>query len=78
MIVVSANAATGQVYMFSFQRDIAQFPLYTGGTMQGYWKLNTFAGYTKGYPDAFPNPGQPALAYEIGFLIGMPIRKPIS
>jgi LCP family protein required for cell wall assembly len=73
MIVVSANAATGQVYMFSFPRDIAQFPLYVGGTMPGYWKLNTFAGYTKGYPDTFPNPGQPALAYEIGFLIGMPI-----
>ena len=73
MIVVSANAATGQVYMFSFPRDIAQFPLYVGGTMPGYWKLNTFAGYTKGYPDTFPNPGQPALAFEIGFLIGMPI-----
>ncbi len=73
MIVVSANAATGQVYMFSFPRDMAQFPLYVGGTMPGYWKLNTFAGYTKGYPDTFPDPGQPALAYEIGFLIGMPI-----
>jgi LCP family protein required for cell wall assembly len=41
--------------------------------MPGYWKLNTFAGYTKGYPDTFPDPGQPALADEIGFLLGIPI-----
>jgi LCP family protein required for cell wall assembly len=73
MIVVSANAATGQLYMFSFPRDSAQFPLYVGGTMPGYWKLNSFAGYTKLYPDTFPDPGQPALAYEIGFLLGIPI-----
>lgn len=73
MIVVSVNTATDQVYMFSFPRDTAQFPLYVGGTMPGYWKLNTFAGYTKGYPDTFPDPGQPALADEIGFLLGIPI-----
>ncbi len=73
MIVVSANASTGDVYMFSFPRDTAQFPLYVGGTMPGYWKLNSFAGFTKLYPDTFPNPGQPALAYEIGYLLGIPI-----
>jgi LCP family protein required for cell wall assembly len=73
MIVVSVNAATNKVYMFSFPRDTAQFPLYIGGTMPGYWKLNTFAGYTKGYPDTFSDPGQPALADEIGFLLGIPI-----
>lgn len=73
MLVVSANTATGEVYMFSFPRDIAQFPLYVGGTMPGYWKLNTFAGYTKQHPEIFPEPGQPALAYEIGYLLGIPI-----
>jgi LCP family protein required for cell wall assembly len=73
MMVVSANAATGEVYMFSFPRDIAGFPLYVGGTMPGYWKLNTFAGYTKQHPETFPEPGQPALAYEIGYLLGIPI-----
>jgi LCP family protein required for cell wall assembly len=73
MIVVSANTTTNQVYMFSFPRDTSQFPLYVGGTMPGYWKLNTFAGYTKLYPDSFPEPGQPSLSYEIGFLLGMPI-----
>jgi LCP family protein required for cell wall assembly len=73
MMVVSANSTTGEVYMFSFPRDIAQFPLYVGGTMPGYWKLNTFAGYTKQHPETFPEPGQPALAYQIGYLLGIPI-----
>jgi LCP family protein required for cell wall assembly len=73
MIVVSANANSGEVFMFSFPRDTAGFPLYVGGTMPGYWKLNTFAGYTKQHPEAFPDPGQPALAYEIGYLLGIPI-----
>ena len=73
MIVVSANAATGDVHMFSFPRDTAGFPLYLGGRMPGFWKLNTFAGYTKQHPETFPEPGQPALAYEIGYLLGIPI-----
>jgi LCP family protein required for cell wall assembly len=73
MMVVSANSTTGEVFMFSFPRDIAGFPLYVGGTMPGYWKLNTFAGYTKQHPETFPDPGQPALAYEIGYLLGIPI-----
>ncbi|MEO8625202.1 MAG: LCP family protein [Candidatus Limnocylindrales bacterium] len=75
MIVVSANAATGELYQFSFPRDLTGFPLYVGGTMPGYWKLNTFAGYTKQHPETFPEPdlGQPALAYEIGYLLGIPI-----
>jgi LCP family protein required for cell wall assembly len=61
--------------MFSFPRDTAGFPLYLGGTMPGYWKLNTFAGYTKQHPETFPEDvqGQPALAYEIGYLLGIPI-----
>ena len=73
MIVASANAATGKVYMFSFPRDTAGFPLYVGGTMPGYWKLNTFTGYTKQHPEAFPEPGLPALTYELGYLLGIPI-----
>lgn len=73
MIVASANAATGDVLMFSFPRDSAGFPLYVGGTMPGYWKLNTFTGYTKQHPETFDEPGLPALAYEIGYLLGIPI-----
>ena len=73
MMVVSANTSTGEVYMFSFPRDIAQFPLYVGGTMPGYWKLSSFAGYTKQHPETFNDPGQPSLAYEVGYLLGIPI-----
>jgi LCP family protein required for cell wall assembly len=64
--------------MFSFPRDTAEFPLYdaAGGTFGG--KLNQFAGYTKNAtnPDGslrYSEPGQQSLAYEIGFLLGIPI-----
>jgi len=73
MIVASVNSQTDDLYIFSFPRDTARFPLFTGGTMPGNWKLSSFAGYTKLYPDIFPTPGQPALAYEIGYLLGVPI-----
>ena len=73
MIVASVNSQTDDLYIFSFPRDTARFPLYTGGTMPGNWKLSSFAGYTKLYPDIFATSGQPALAYEIGYLLGTPI-----
>jgi LCP family protein required for cell wall assembly len=70
MIVVSTNPQTSEVYMFSFPRDTAGFPIYNGGTYDG--KLNTFAGHTKDDP-RFDGGGGQALTYEIGFLLGMPI-----
>jgi LCP family protein required for cell wall assembly len=78
MIVASVDTSNNHVYMFSFPRDTAQFPLYdsAGGTFNG--KLNQFAGWTKGQVNTdgtprFPEPGQQSLAYEIGFLLGIPI-----
>ena len=78
MIVASVDTSNNDVYMFSFPRDTAQFPLYdaAGGTFNG--KLNQFAGWTKGQanPDGSPRftePGQQSLSYEIGFLLGIPI-----
>ena len=71
MLVVSVNSETGEVLMFSFPRDLQRFPLYNGGTYSG--KLNTFAGVSKLYPDQFPDPGMPALANQVGFLLGIPI-----
>jgi len=71
MVVISVNSATGDVLMFSFPRDLQRFPIYNGGTFGG--KLNTFAGATKGYPDQFPEPGIKSLAYQIGFLLGVPV-----
>lgn len=71
MIVVSANSETGAVYMFSFPRDIARFELYDGGTYSG--KLNTFAGYAQRNPQRYAEGGMQSLAYQVGYLLGIPI-----
>jgi LCP family protein required for cell wall assembly len=71
MIVVSVNAESGAVYMFSFPRDIARFELYDGGTYSG--KLNTFAGFAQRNPERYPEGGMQSLAYELGYLLGVPI-----
>jgi LCP family protein required for cell wall assembly len=71
MLVVSVNSETGEVLMFSFPRDLQRFPMFTGGTYSG--RLNTFAGVSKRYPDVFAEPGLPALAHQVGFMLGIPI-----
>jgi LCP family protein required for cell wall assembly len=71
MIVVSVNAETTEVLMFSFPRDIARFPLYDGGTYTG--RLNTFANYAGHHPGRYPDGAMRALTLEIGFLLGIPI-----
>ncbi len=71
MIVLSVKSSTGEVRMFSMPRDLQRFPIYNGDSYRG--KLNTFAGVSKLYPDKFPDPGMPALAYQIGFLLGTKI-----
>ncbi len=71
MLVVSVNSDTGEVKMFSFPRDLQRFPIYNGGTFNG--KLNSFAGVSKNYPEKFPEPGMPSLAYQLGFLLGIKI-----
>jgi LCP family protein required for cell wall assembly len=71
ILVVSANPETGKVLMFSFPRDSARLPLYNGGIFNG--KINTFAGFANGSPDVYPEGGLKALAYEVGYLLGVPI-----
>ncbi|HWH36482.1 MAG TPA: LCP family protein [Candidatus Limnocylindrales bacterium] len=71
MIVVSTNTTTGEVYMFSFPRDIAQFPVYTGGTFNG--KLNGFARYASRDARLYPDGGLKSLGYQVGYLLGIPI-----
>lgn len=71
IVVVSVNSTTGEVLMFSFPRDLQDFPIFNGGTYGG--KINTFANVTHLYPDEFPEPGMTSLAYEVGFLLGVPI-----
>jgi polyisoprenyl-teichoic acid--peptidoglycan teichoic acid transferase len=71
ILVVSVVDATGEVLMFSFPRDLQEFPIYNGGTYAG--KINTFAGVSRRYPEKFAEPGMPALANQIGFMLGIPI-----
>ena len=71
ILVVSANSETGEVLMFSFPRDTAKFPLYDGGTYGG--KINTFAAFANGDPERYPERGMRSLAYEVGYLLGIPI-----
>ncbi|HEY7599507.1 MAG TPA: LCP family protein [Candidatus Limnocylindrales bacterium] len=71
MIVVSVNSDSGAVYMFRVPRDIARFDLYDGGNYNG--KLNTFAGFANRNPERYPEGGMQSLAYQIGYLLGVPI-----
>lgn len=71
ILVVSANSDTGEVLMFSFPRDSAHFPLYNGGTYSG--KINTFAGFANRSPEVYPEGGMRSLAYQVGYLLGIPI-----
>lgn len=71
LIVVSVDTVGGDVYMFSFPRDIADFPMYTGGRYSG--KINTFAGFAAQDPRKFPDGGMRSLAHQVGYLLGIPI-----
>jgi LCP family protein required for cell wall assembly len=72
MLVVSVEPETGDVAMISFPRDIAQFPLYSGGTYSG--KINSLYSYALRHEDEFPDGGMPTLARELGYLLGIPIH----
>lgn len=71
ILVVSANSETGELLMFSFPRDVARFPLYNGGIYNG--KINTFAGFANRNPELYPDGSMRSLAYEVGYLLGIPI-----
>jgi len=72
MIVVSVDPTTSHMAMFSFPRDIAEFPLYMGGTFKG--KLNSLSTYAAARPEEFPHGGLGTLSRELGYLLGAPIH----
>jgi LCP family protein required for cell wall assembly len=72
LLVVSVDPASGVASMVSFPRDIAQFPLYTGGTYQG--KINSLLTWAANHPDDFPDGPLPTVARQLSFLIGIPIN----
>jgi LCP family protein required for cell wall assembly len=72
LMVVSVDPATGTAAMISFPRDIADFPLYSGGTYHG--KINGLMTDAEKHPARFPDGGVTTLSKELGFLLGIPIH----
>jgi LCP family protein required for cell wall assembly len=58
--------------MISFPRDIADFPLYSGGTYRG--KINGLMTDAEKHHARFPDGGVTTLSKELGFLLGIPIH----
>ena len=72
ILVVSVDPLTREMVMVSFPRDIAQFPLYGGGTYDG--KINSLMTAAANSPKRFPDGPLPTLAREVGFLLGIPVN----
>jgi polyisoprenyl-teichoic acid--peptidoglycan teichoic acid transferase len=72
LLILTVEPTTGQVSMVSFPRDIAEFPLYTGGTFSG--KINSLYAYAENHKSAFPDGPLPTLTHELSYLLGIPIH----
>jgi LCP family protein required for cell wall assembly len=72
LMVVSIDPATSTAAMISFPRDIADFPLWTGGTYHG--KINALMTDAEQHKDRFPDGGLTTLTKEVGYLLGVPIH----
>lgn len=72
LMVVSIDPVTSKVSMINFPRDIANFPLWNGGTYKG--KINSLMTYARLHPDEFPDGPMPTVIRELGFLLGAPIH----
>jgi LCP family protein required for cell wall assembly len=72
LMVVSVDPATGTAAMISFPRDIADFPLYSGGTYRG--KINGLMTDADKHHSRFPDGGVTTLSKELGFLLSIPIH----
>jgi polyisoprenyl-teichoic acid--peptidoglycan teichoic acid transferase len=72
LLIVSVDPVTKTAAMLSFPRDIADFPLYSGGIYHG--KINALMTDADKHRDRFPDGGITTLTKELGFLIGIPIH----
>jgi LCP family protein required for cell wall assembly len=72
LIVASVDPKTGDTSMVSFPRDLAEFPIYSGGTYSG--KINSFSNWAGDHPNQFPDGGVPSLMREVGSMLGIPIH----
>lgn len=71
-ILVSIDPAQKTVVMASIPRDLAQFPMYNGGTYQG--KINSLMTTAAANPARYPDGGIGTLAREIGYLTGLDVN----
>jgi polyisoprenyl-teichoic acid--peptidoglycan teichoic acid transferase len=71
-ILVSVDPATKTIAMASIPRDLAEFPMYGGGTYHG--KINSLMTAAAANPRAFPDGGIGTLAREVGYLLGVPVN----
>jgi polyisoprenyl-teichoic acid--peptidoglycan teichoic acid transferase len=72
LIVASIDPISHKVAMVSFPRDIANFPLYTGGKYTD--KINSLMSYAGKHKDKFPDGPVNTLTKELGYLVGAPIH----
>lgn len=71
-ILVSVDPNAKKVVMASIPRDLAQFPMYNGGTYTG--KINSLMTAAAADPARYPDGGIGTLAREIGFLTGVRVN----
>jgi polyisoprenyl-teichoic acid--peptidoglycan teichoic acid transferase len=72
LLVVSIDPNTKTAAMISFPRDIADFPMYSGGVYHG--KINALMTDADKHRDKYPDGGLTTLTKELGFLLGVPIH----
>ncbi|MEO5941384.1 MAG: LCP family protein [Candidatus Limnocylindrales bacterium] len=72
LLVVSVDPTSGKAAMISFPRDIANFPLWSGGVYHG--KINALMSDAERHRGRFPDGGITTLTKELGFLLGVPIH----
>ena len=72
LLVMSIDPVGKSVAMLSVPRDIAQFPMYSGGVFPE--KINSLMTTARQNPTKYPDGAMGTLAQEIGYLIGEPIH----
>jgi LCP family protein required for cell wall assembly len=72
LMVVSIDPVSKKVSMVSVPRDLAEIPLYDGGTYSG--KINSLMTYAAQHPNRFPDGPLPTVIKELGYIVGTPIQ----
>lgn len=72
LLVVSADPEARTGVMASVPRDLARFPLWSGGTFNG--KINSLLTYAQRNPREFPDGPTTSLVKEVGYLLGVPVH----